>query len=72
MGGRHANSKTADTPPPSPAGGSLDQPRRPEGWPPNVRRALAATPPPNGRLSDIKQVVLLMQENRNFDHYFGT
>jgi phospholipase C len=39
--------------------------------PPNVRRALAATPPA-ASLSDIKHVVLLMQENRSFDHYFGT
>ncbi|WP_167479275.1 alkaline phosphatase family protein [Nocardia arthritidis] len=36
--------------------------------PPNVRRALAqpVTPQP------IEHVVLLMQENRSFDHYFGT
>jgi phospholipase C len=40
--------------------------------PPNVRKALAAGPPSNGRLSDIKHVVLLLQENRSFDHYFGT
>ena len=39
--------------------------------PPNVRRALAA-PPRQGSLSEIKHVVLLMQENRSFDHYFGT
>src|SRR5450755_1007458 len=39
--------------------------------PPNVRRALAAAPPP-ALLRDIKHVVLLMQENRSFDHYFGT
>ena len=41
--------------------------------PPNVRKALASTPPssqPSQR--DIKHVVLLMQENRSFDHYFGT
>jgi phospholipase C len=24
-----------------------------------------------GRMSDIKHVVLLMQENGSFDHYFG-
>ena len=24
------------------------------------------------RLSDVKHVVILMQENRSFDHYFGT
>jgi phospholipase C len=40
--------------------------------PPNVRRALAQTPTGKGSLSDIKHVVLLMQENRSFDHYFGT
>jgi phospholipase C len=40
--------------------------------PPNVRRALAQTPPPGGSLKDIEHVVLLMQENRSFDHYFGT
>jgi phospholipase C len=39
--------------------------------PPNVRRALAESPRP-GSLKDIKHVVLLMQENRSFDHYFGT
>jgi len=46
--------------------------------PPNVRRALAQQRPqrpprgPQGSLRDIKHVVLLMQENRSFDHYFGT
>jgi phospholipase C len=41
--------------------------------PPNVRRAMAATPPnAGGKLADIKHVVILMQENRSFDHYFGT
>src|SRR5665213_2178885 len=40
--------------------------------PPNLRRALAAEPPRTGSLKDIKHVVLLMQENRSFDHYFGT
>jgi phospholipase C len=41
--------------------------------PGNVRRALASGPPRgSGRLSDIKHVVILMQENRSFDHYFGT
>ena len=39
--------------------------------PPNVRRALAEGPA-TGSLKDIKHVVLLMQENRSFDHYFGT
>ncbi|HEX3649822.1 MAG TPA: alkaline phosphatase family protein, partial [Pseudonocardiaceae bacterium] len=40
--------------------------------PPNVRRALASPAPRGGRLSDIKHVVMLMQENRSFDHYFGS
>jgi phospholipase C len=40
--------------------------------PTNVRRALAAGPPTGGSLRDIKHVVILMQENRSFDHYFGT
>jgi len=39
--------------------------------PPNLRRALAETPKP-GSLKDIEHVVILMQENRSFDHYFGT
>jgi phospholipase C len=39
----------------------------------SLRKALAATlaSPPRGRLSDIKHIVILMQENRSFDHYFG-
>src|SRR6202034_2976045 len=40
--------------------------------PPNVRRLLAEPPQKTGSLKDIKHVVLLMQENRSFDHYFGT
>ncbi|MDN3351048.1 alkaline phosphatase family protein [Actinomadura sp. DC4] len=41
--------------------------------PPSVRRAMAGTPAGvRGRLADIKHVVVLMQENRSFDHYFGT
>ncbi len=40
--------------------------------PPSVRRALAQEAPRQGSFRDIKHVVLLMQENRSFDHYFGT
>jgi len=43
--------------------------------PRNVQRALAQGAGRSGRrasLGDIKHVVLLMQENRSFDHYFGT
>jgi len=39
--------------------------------PPSVRRAIETDPPPGG-LDQIAHVVLLMQENRSFDHYFGT
>jgi phospholipase C len=41
--------------------------------PGNVRKALADPPTlRNSSLGDIKHVVLMMQENRSFDHYFGT
>ena len=36
---------------------------------PNVQKLLAAGVQ---SLKDVKHVVLLMQENRSFDHYFGT
>ncbi|HWH09488.1 MAG TPA: alkaline phosphatase family protein [Solirubrobacteraceae bacterium] len=38
---------------------------------PLVAAALAAAPR-CGRLSDIEHVVILVQENRSFDHYFGS
>jgi phospholipase C len=37
----------------------------------SIARALAATPQ-CGQLGDIEHVVILIQENRSFDHYFGT
>jgi phospholipase C len=40
--------------------------------PSNVQKALAAEAPRRSSLRDIEHVVLLMQENRSFDHYFGT
>ena len=42
--------------------------------PASLRRALAATlrDPPGGSLHDIEHIVIAMQENRSFDHYFGT
>ncbi|HEX3791243.1 MAG TPA: alkaline phosphatase family protein [Pseudonocardiaceae bacterium] len=40
--------------------------------PPNVQAALAAGMPKGSSLKDIEHVVLLMQENRSFDHYFGS
>ncbi|HKO28579.1 MAG TPA: alkaline phosphatase family protein [Solirubrobacteraceae bacterium] len=36
-----------------------------------IAKALAATPQ-CGSLNDIEHVVILIQENRSFDHYFGT
>ncbi|MCG4273322.1 phosphocholine-specific phospholipase C [Acetobacter senegalensis] len=41
--------------------------------PSNIRKALAVTPNNRtGTLNDVEHVVILMQENRSFDHYFGT
>jgi len=41
--------------------------------PPVIRRALAIEPSqPTGTINDVGHVVILMQENRSFDHYFGT
>jgi phospholipase C len=41
--------------------------------PTELRRAMAAGPARGaGSLQDVKHVVILMQENRSFDHYFGT
>ncbi|WP_037577997.1 alkaline phosphatase family protein [Phaeacidiphilus oryzae] len=40
--------------------------------PASVRKAVAAGVPARGSLRDVEHVVLLMMENRSFDHYFGT
>lgn len=40
--------------------------------PPSVQAAVAAGRPRDGSLRDVEHVVMLMQENRSFDHYFGT
>src|SRR6202050_3474897 len=41
--------------------------------PPSIRRALAIPAAVNaGTIQDVQHVVILMQENRSFDHYFGT
>ena len=40
--------------------------------PANLRTAMADTAPRSFDAKEIKHVVLLMQENRSFDHYFGT
>ena len=38
---------------------------------PELLRAIAATQPTCGSLSDVKNIVIFIQENRSFDHYFG-
>jgi phospholipase C len=41
--------------------------------PASLRKAVAATPANlTGKLDDIEHIVILMQENRSFDHYYGT
>jgi phospholipase C len=41
--------------------------------PPNLRAALALAPAGGtGTIKDVEHVVIFMQENRSFDHYFGT
>lgn len=41
--------------------------------PPSLQRVLAATPEqPLQSLSRVEHVAFLMQENRTFDHYFGS
>jgi phospholipase C len=40
--------------------------------PEGLARAAAASSPDGFDLSQVKHVVFLMQENRSFDHYFGT
>ena len=41
--------------------------------PSSIRRALAVPASVNtGTIRDVKHIVILMQENRSFDHYFGT
>jgi len=37
-----------------------------------IEAALSSDQAPTGSLSDIEHIVILMQENRSFDHYFGT
>lgn len=40
--------------------------------PPSIRKALAVEAAvESGTLQDVKHIVILMQENRSFDHYFG-
>ncbi len=42
-------------------------------FPESIKRALAVEPNiVSGTINDVKHIVVLMQENRSFDHYFGT
>ena len=42
-------------------------------WPAVIRRALALPAARRtGTIMDVEHVVILMQENRSFDHYYGT
>ena len=42
-------------------------------FPPSIRKALAIAPRRcKGTIEDVEHVVILTQENRSFDHYFGT
>lgn len=42
-------------------------------FPPSIRKALAIPAHyRTGTLQDVEHIVVLMQENRSFDHYFGT
>ncbi|MBX6360876.1 MAG: phospholipase C, phosphocholine-specific, partial [Acidobacterium ailaaui] len=42
-------------------------------FPASIQRALAIPANHrNGNITDVEHIVILMQENRSFDHYFGT
>ncbi|HEU4608898.1 MAG TPA: alkaline phosphatase family protein, partial [Chitinophagaceae bacterium] len=40
--------------------------------PPSIQKALAINPEPGTTVFDAEHIVFLMQENRSFDHSFGT
>ena len=40
--------------------------------PESIRRAMAIEPQPGTTFLDAEHIVILMQENRSFDHTFGT
>ena len=40
--------------------------------PESIQRALAIEPEPGSTFADAEHIVILMQENRSFDHTFGT
>src|SRR3954463_12853871 len=39
---------------------------------PAIAKAAAISPPDESTFLDAEHIVILMQENRSFDHYFGT
>ena len=39
--------------------------------PASIQKALAINPPAGSTWQDAEHIVILMQENRSFDHYFG-
>ena len=41
-------------------------------FPESIRRAMAIEPQPGTTYLDAEHIVILMQENRSFDHTFGT
>jgi phospholipase C len=42
-------------------------------WSPSIERLLAASASsPTETIADVEHIIFLMQENRSFDHYFGT
>jgi phospholipase C len=44
-----------------------------QGFPVSIARAMATAPDRRtGSIADVEHVVILMQENRSFDHYFGS
>ena len=40
--------------------------------PPSIQKALAINPAPGSTYLDAEHVVILMQENRSFDHTYGS
>ena len=41
-------------------------------FPPSIQKALAIDPTPGTSWQDAEHIVILMQENRSFDHCYGT
>src|SRR5258708_39846280 len=40
--------------------------------PTSMQKLLATTPERSGSIREVKHIVFVMQENRSFDHYFGS